>query len=113
MIAREKLPSLSFPAGVSQVDTASREKATIAVIIFFCIISIISAVIFVIVLGIATLRLCDDIIFIVVLALHYLLCAQSNVSMKEKLFRFFWVGWQSTHQREQQRCSASSPMMEN
>ena len=31
MIAREKLPSLSFPTGVSQVDTASREKATIAV----------------------------------------------------------------------------------
>ena len=28
---REKLPSLSFPVGVSQVDTASREKATIAV----------------------------------------------------------------------------------
>merc|ERR1712066_193424 len=32
-IVREKLPSLSFPAGVSQVDTASREKATIAVLL--------------------------------------------------------------------------------
>ena len=31
IIFREKLPSLSFPVGVSQVDTASREKATIAV----------------------------------------------------------------------------------
>ena len=31
---REKLPSLSFPVGVSQVDTASREKATIAVNFF-------------------------------------------------------------------------------
>ena len=79
MIAREKLPSLSFPAGVSQVDTASREKATIAVIIFFCIISIISTVIFVIVYG----KHWYDIILIVILALHCLYCAQRDVSIKE------------------------------
>ena len=109
MIAREKLPSLSFPAGVSQVDTASREKATIAVIIFFCIISIISAVIFVIVNS----RYWYDIILIVVLALHCLSCAQRDVSIKGQLLRYFWVGLQSTHQREQPRCWTFSPMMEN
>ena len=81
MIAREKLPSLSFPTGVSQVDTASREKATIAVIIFPCIISIISAVILVIVFG--NFKHCYDIILIVVLALHCLSCAQREASIKE------------------------------
>ena len=81
MIAREKLPSLSFPAGVSQVDTASREKATIAVIISFCIISIIWAVIFVIVFG--NCKYCYDIILIVILTLHCLSCTQSDTSIKE------------------------------
>ena len=65
MIAREKLPSLSFPTGVSQVDTASREKATIAVIIFFCI-TIISAVILVVEFG----KNCYDIILILALLVH-------------------------------------------
>ena len=79
MIGREKLPSLSFPTGVSQVDTASREKATIAVIIFFCIISTISAVIFVIV----NCKYCYDIILIAILSPHCLYCAQRDVSIKE------------------------------
>ena len=81
MIAREKLPSLSFPAGVSQVDTASREKATIAVIIFICIISIIWEVTFVIVFG--NCKYCYDIILIAILSPHCLYCAQRDVSIKE------------------------------